>query len=71
MTLPAGGGHCGFTHWKPPPVLMQEVPPGQSSWDRAHSSMSGKQGKMGQKGAKREARPPAHPTEGFVWVEKR
>lgn len=45
MTLPAGRGHWGLTHWKPPPVLMQVVPLVQLSWDRAHSSMSARQGR--------------------------
>lgn len=38
------GGHWGVTHWNPPPVLMQVLPLVQLSWDREHSSISGKQG---------------------------
>lgn len=68
MTLPAGWGHWGLTHWKPPPVLMQVVPLVQLSWDRAHSSMSAKQGwAAGQP----HRSPQADPIEGFLLAENR
>lgn len=49
-------------------MLMQVVPLVQLSWDRAHSSMSAKEGRAA---GQVHRRPQTDPIEGFVLAENR